>query len=141
GVFDDGRIGRRRKVRFEHADFRRFLVGEIRATALRKLLDRILPLLDERADHLSRFAIVEGTSPIDLAIHQRRFEHAKRDEADLILTAHRIGDRRIEIVDESHQTELSVGRWYVRWRLDDDAWRDITPGSCRAAGLRRRLND
>ena len=92
-----------------------------------------LPLLDERADDLPRLAVVERAPPIDLAIHQRRLEHAKRDEADLILTAHRIRDRRIQIVDESHQTELIVGRRYglswlprlepsrLRRRLDDHA--------------------
>ena len=96
GVFDGGRIGRRREIRFEDPDFGGFLVSEVLPAALRKLLDRILPLLDERADHLPRFGVVEGTPPIDFTIHQGRFEHAKRDKADLILTAHRIRDRRIQ---------------------------------------------
>ena len=54
------------------ADFRGFLVGEILPAALRELLDRILPLLDERADDLPRFAVVERAPLLDLAIHRAR---------------------------------------------------------------------
>ena len=43
-----------RQVRFEHGDFRRFLVGEILTAAARELLDRIPALLDERGDDLLR---------------------------------------------------------------------------------------
>ena len=107
GAFDDGGIGRGRQIGFEHADLGGFLVGEILPAALRELLDGVLPLLHERADHLPRFAVVERPAPIDLAVDQSGLEHAQRDEADLIPTAHRIRDGGVELVDESHQDGIS----------------------------------
>src|SRR5437762_12442898 len=49
-AIDVGAIGGGRQVRFEHAHLGRFLLDEILTSTLGELLDRILPLLDERGD-------------------------------------------------------------------------------------------
>ena len=74
-------IGGRRQVRFEHGDFRRFLVGEILTAAAGELFDGIPALLDGSGDDLSRLVLVERAALLDLAIHQRGLEHAQRAQA------------------------------------------------------------
>ena len=83
-------------------DLGRFLIGEIVAAAADKLLDRVLPLLDERGDDLARFVIVERMSALDFPVHQRRFEHSERAQAHRIAGAHRIGDGSTDIRNKRH---------------------------------------
>ena len=63
------------RVRFEHGDFSRLLVGEIGASALRELIDGVAPLLHERAGDLPRFIVVQSVALLDGTIHQCRFQH------------------------------------------------------------------
>ena len=91
-----------RQVRLEDRDLRGFLVHEILPAALRELLDGIAALLDERADDLARFRVVERAGLLDLAVHQRGLEHAQRAQSRRVLLPHRVGDGRAHLVDERH---------------------------------------
>src|SRR4051812_44137479 len=58
-LLERGRIDGRGEIRLEHDNLRGFLVDEILTAALRELLDRIAPLLDEGVDDLAFLGFVE----------------------------------------------------------------------------------
>ena len=68
-----------------------------------------LALLDERGDDLPRLGVVERAALLDLAVHERRLEHAQRAEPRRVLLAHRVGDGGADVVDERHATLTATG--------------------------------
>ena len=68
------------------------LVGQVLASALRELLDRIAALLHQHRHDLQFFRALERAAFLDVLVRKRGLEHAQRRELRLILGFHRRDD-------------------------------------------------
>ena len=70
------------------------------------MLDGILALLDQGAQHLLRFFVVERCHLLDFAVLERGLDHAQGREPLLIARLHGCGDVFLNLFDEGHGEEL-----------------------------------
>src|SRR4030095_8579334 len=73
--------------------------------------------------------VVERLAALDLAIHERRLQHAERAQTHAFLLSHRVGDRGADVVNERQSRDVSeAGLALVAARSTD------------LSGLRRRAD-
>src|SRR5439155_10166640 len=108
---DRGGIGRWRQIRLEDRDLGGCFFGEILPSTFGELLDGVFALLDEGGDDLSGLGVVERSAFLDVAVHERGFEHPQRAQPSGVVFAHRVGDGRIHVVDDGHR---EFGNWVSR---------------------------
>src|SRR6185503_19226926 len=103
------------QVGFDYGNLSRFLVGHLLAATLGELLDGILALLDQRAQDLLRFLVVEICHFLDLPVHERSFDHAQGGETRFVARLHGSDDVFLNLIYKGHGGSITtvVGYWLL----------------------------
>jgi aspartate aminotransferase-like enzyme len=97
-----------RQIGLDHPDLNPLFLRQLRTIPLRKLLRRILPLLDQRRQNLRLLRIRQRCPLIDLLALQRRLHHPQRRQPVLIPSPHRHHNIRLNLLAYLHRSPILV---------------------------------
>ena len=94
------------QIALDHRDLRLLLRRQLRAPTLRKRLDRLLPLFNQRSQNLRLLRICQLLALVNLFILQRRLHHPQRRQLMLLLRLHRHHNIRLHLLTNRHRNHL-----------------------------------